>query len=266
LQLTTKSLQQIIQEQQPVIGFWGAPSRQSLEQASLKNPGLPFFDLDVFYNAPFSKTVPDAYCHIIRNCIDNAIALGPLLKHIVAATGEEKCDAARYAAKLLLNLSDATIDFTTNHEKTTTVQPLLCMSKGPLKKRIIRIMESIVTPLTEQEKNVAFMTQCTPTHGFWGTPPHPIEMLDLFPETTHIFGWTRCVEQKAPADLNLEMFVTPGLPTIFFAQGFCAKAMLAKKLAEKFNGMYVDVHDSLNAATMAKIEAFIRLSQSSNNL
>ena len=37
--------------------------------------------------------------------------------------------------------------------------------------------------------------------------------------------------------------------------------MLAKHLAHKHRGMHVDVHDTLSAATMAKIEAFIRLSE-----
>jgi len=41
---------------------------------------------------PRRALVPDAYCHIIRNCADNAAALAPRLACIVAATGPEKCD------------------------------------------------------------------------------------------------------------------------------------------------------------------------------
>jgi hypothetical protein len=123
-------------------------------------------------------------------------------------------------------------------------------------------MRAIVQPMDDTEMAAAGAARGEPTHGFWGTPPHPIELLDLFPETTHLFGWTRCVEQGRPADLELEMAVPSDLPIIFFSQGFCPKASLARHLAEKYRGMHVDVHDALNAATRAKIEAFIRLSGS----
>ena len=48
---------------------------------------------------------------------------------------------------------------------------------------------------------------------------------------------------------------------IFFSQGFCPKAQLARHLAEVHRGMHVDVHETVNAAVRAKIEAFIRLSK-----
>ena len=150
---------------------------------------------------------------------------------------------------------------TVNEGRKDVGAPLLCESKGSLKKRIVRTMEAIIEPLTSDEKRQAIADRCEPTHGFWGTPPHPIEVLDLFPKTTHVFGWTRCVEQGRPADLDLEITVPDGLPIVFFSQGFCAKSMLAKHLAHKHQGMCVDVHDTLGAATMAKIEAFIRLSR-----
>jgi len=260
MHLTRKNLEEIKEAQQPVIGFWGAPPVEALESVSKKHPGISFFDLDVYYNAPASRLLPDAYCHIIRNCVDNAISLGSLLTVVVAACGQEKCDAGRFAATLLKEISDAEIIITTNETSGTLSAPLLCESGGSLKKRTIRIMESIIEPLSEQERTTAFITRCEPTCGFWGTPPHPIEVLDLFPKTTHIFGWTRCVEQARPADLELEMQVPDNLPIVFFSQGFCAKSMLARHLAEKYRGMHVDVHDLLGAATTAKIEAFIRLS------
>lgn len=260
MRLSKKSLQEVVASNQPVIGFWGSPPRAELKWASAQYGNLEFFDLDVYYGVESTRIIPDAFCHIIRNCVDNAIALGPLLKCVVAATGPEKCDAGRFAAELVNSMLEAKVVVSTNDTLSTSVQPLLCEARGPLKKRAIRIMESIVEPLTEKERNVAFMTRCEPTHGFWGTPPHPIEVLDLFPETTHLFGWTRCVEQERSADLQLEMTVPEDLPTVFFSQGFCQKAMLARSLAEKHGGMHVDVHDNLNAATMAKIEAFVRLS------
>jgi len=264
MKLFRGNLDDLTRTGQPVIGFWGVPPRDVLEAVDRKHDGLEFFDLDVFYSAPKSGAVPDAFCHIIRNCVDNAAALGDQLRCVVAATGAEKCDAGRFAARMVSGVVSGEVMSVKNEEPAPSSQPLLCESKGPLKKRIVRIMNSIIEPLDERERTSAFMVRCEPTHGFWGTPPHPIEMLDLFPDTTHVFGWTRCVEQGCPADLEAEMTVPEGLPIIFFSQGFCAKSILARQLAESYGGMHVDVHDSMGAASIAKIEAFIRLSVEEN--
>jgi hypothetical protein len=252
------SLNEVIARCDRVIGFFGAPPREALENAAGRL-GLDLVDLDVFYGASVSGIVPDAYCHIIRNCVDNAVALGPRLAHVVAATGKEKCDAGRFAAWLIGEVMGVDVETTENQELKPPEPPVLCEAKGSLKKRIVRIMQATAEPMEKQEIGAAKALRCEPTHGFWGTPPHPIELLDLFPETTHVFGWTRCVEQGRPADLELETAVPADLPIVFFSQGFCPKAGLARYLADKYRGMHVDVHDVLNAATQAKIEAFIRL-------
>ena len=243
----------------PLVGFYGAPPREILLDAARRHDGL-LVDLDVDYRAPAAKIVPDAYCHIIRNCVDNALALGEALVCVVAATGKEKCDAGRFAAWLIESrLSRSEVLFTENPVPGPRRPPLLCESRSPLKNRAIRIMRAIVEDLTPDEQAAARAARCEATHGFWGTPPHPIEVLDLFPETTHLFGWTRCVEEGRPADLELEMAVPENLPIVFFSQGFCQKAALARHLSEKHNGIHIDVHDTLNAAIVAKVEAFIRL-------
>ena len=95
--------------------------------------------------------------------------------------------------------------------------------------------------------------------GFWGVPPNDLEVLRLFPDETHVYGWTRCVEAKVPADLELEMFVDPDVPTVFYAQAFCSKTALAKYLANKYNGLYIDIDDYATNSIKAKIEAFLRL-------
>jgi len=260
MKLERRSLLEVQADTKPVIGFWGMPPVDALEAAAKEFPDLRFFDLDVFHEAPATRILPDAYCHIIRNCVDNAVALGTRLACVVAATGPEKCDAGRYAGRLVEEKIGIKVMHTENRSAKNNAAPLLCESEGPLKKRIIRIMESIIEPLTDAESAAAASRYCPPTHGFWGTPPHPISVLDLFPDTTHVFGWTRAVEIGRPADLDLEMSVPEGLPVVFFVQGFCAKAMLGRSLAERHRGMFVDVHDTLNAATRAKIEAFVRLS------
>ena len=253
------SLDEVRSRADKVIGFFGAPPHSALEEAEARF-GLPLFDLDVFYGAPQSKIVPDAYCHIIRNCVDNAVALGSRLACVVAATGKEKCDAGLFAAWLIEEVVGTEVVYTKNEALPAPLPPLLCEAAGPVKKRVVRIMRAIVEPLDSREKEAAAAGRAKPSHGFWGTPPHPIELLDLFPETTHLFGWTRCVEQGRPADLALEAAVPGDIPIVFFSQGFCQKASLARHLAEKHRGMHVDVHDAMNAATQAKIEAFIRLS------
>ena len=242
-----------------LVGFWGAVPRELLLDTA-DRLGAELVDLDIYYGAPSSGLVPEAYCHIIRNCVDNARALHSRLCSIVAATGKEKCDAGRYAAWLVHRSLGIEVIEADNTALPTPSRPLLAEAFGPLKKRVVRIMRSIVRPLGDDEKAQATAVQCEPTHGFWGTPPHPIELLDLFPPTTHLYGWTRCVEQGRPADLELETAVPDDLPIIFFSQGFCQKAQIARRLAEEKRGMHVDVHDAVNAAMQAKIEAFIRLS------
>jgi hypothetical protein len=263
MRLCRDKLEVVLARNTPVLGFWGAPPREVLEQTAARYDDLPFFDLDVHRGAPATQTVPDAFCHIIRNCVDNALALGSRLRAVVAATGAEKCDSGRFSARLLGDLLDCEVIAVSNTEHAEPAEPALCEARGPLVDRVVRMMEAIVEPLTEAEIRGARAARCEPTCGFWGTPPHPIELLDLFPETTHVFGWTRCVEQGRPADLELELAVPDGLPIVFFSQGFCNKGLLARHLALKHRGLHVDVHDALGAATMAKIEAFIRLSSPS---
>lgn len=260
MKLCRHPLSTVVAEGIEVLGFYGFPPRTTLAAVSAAHPGLAWFDLDVYHEARFARVVPQAYCHIIRNCIDNALALGPCLKTVVTAIGAEKCDAGRFASRLLAELLSCPVVETTNEQNTTRTTPLLCEARGPLRQRVVRIMDSIVEPLGAEECTAAEQAQVQATCGFWGTPPHPIEVLDLFPETTAIYGWTRCVELARPADLDLELYVPADLPIVFFSQGFCHKALIARTLAERHRGMHVDVHDTLGAATTAKIEAFIRLS------
>lgn len=260
MRLCRESLEAVRAGRAPVIGFWGAPPRAALEAAAARFPGAALYDLDVHRGAREARAVPDAYCHILRNCVDNALALGDKLLAVVAATGEEKCDGGRLAARLVAEIAGVEVIRTTNPGIDPPAEAALCDTTGPLEARAVRIMEAIVEPLQPAELAAARAARREPTHGFWGTPPHPIELLALFPETTAIYGWTRCVERGRPADLDIETEVPDGLPIVFFSQGFCAKAMLARRLAARHRGMHVDVHDALGAATMAKIEAFLRLS------
>ena len=63
----------------------------------------------------------------------------------------------------------------------------------------------------------------------------------------------------APYDLESEQYVNENIGTVFFAQTFCAKNQLAKYLADKYQGLYIDIDGISSKKKKAKIEAFLRL-------
>lgn len=239
-----------------IIGFWGYPDPEVFAKIKEEYQDREFVDLDVGLDYPSSGILPEAYCKIIKNILDNAMYLKDNLEFIVAAVGEEKCDAARIAAHMLRKNGIKILETRYNNyaplDYNKIITPI-CTSNLPLKKKLITIMDSILSPTEEKYKTTA------PTLGFWGVPPHDIDILKLFPDTTHVYGWVRCVEAGRPADLDLEMHVDEDVPTVFFAQTFCPKMQLAKYLAEKHNGLYVDFDDIASNSVKAKIEAFIKL-------
>ena len=68
------------------------------------------------------------------------------------------------------------------------------------------------------------------------------------------------MENKTPADLDLERQFDPDIPTVFFAQSFCAKSALAQHLAAKHpRALAIDCDVTPGSSTRAKIEAFLEL-------
>ncbi|MBR6127390.1 hypothetical protein IKQ21_06870 [bacterium] len=246
------------------IGFWGYPKPEIIEETKAKYPNAEWIDLDIDFSAPKTNILPDAYCKIIRNIIDNSLNIKPDL--ILAPIGKDKCDSGWFASKVL---SDIGFEV-----KTTIFEDLkklrevkICKSKMSLYDKIQTITAGIVDNVLFDEKyehaeipedNNSSNPLFTP--GFWGVPPNDLSILKLFPDTTHVYGWTRCVEAGCPADLDLEMYVNPNVPTVFYAQAFCSKSQLAKYLADKYNGLYIDIDDYSTTSVKAKIEAFLRLS------
>lgn len=236
-----------------VIGIWGYPAPDVFENITKIYPDNEVIDLDIDYKFPETGIIPDAYCRIIRNIINNAVYLKDRLDVIVASVGEEKCDSGRLAAILLKDMGFNVVE--TRYEKYGDGEIYLPVSKSslPLSEKINLIMSGVVG-----KKNFE-AEECEPKFGFWGVPPNDSAFLDIFPNSTHVYGWVRCVEAKRPADTDLEMYVNPHVPTVFFAQTFCSKMQIAKYLAKKYNGLYIDVDDYASRSVKAKIEAFIKL-------
>ncbi len=240
-----------------IIGYFGFP-RRSLLAGALESfgPGVEPVDLDLALGAPDSGLLPSTTCRIIANIVDNAVHLKGRLALVVAAVGEDKCDRGRHAALILERLGIDVVASRFPPEEYEDRPLLYSTGLGPLAERIDLIMKTVVDPSPPPDPPA----RCEPTHGFWGVPPNDSRILELFPETTHVYGWTRCVEAGRPGDMELECLVDEGVPTVFFTQSFCAKQDLAHYLAERHRGLLVDCHREVNDSILAKVEAFIRLS------
>jgi hypothetical protein len=250
------SLDEIIIRDIPVIGFSGSPTLATIHKAARKFPRAPFFNLDRNFNAPLSELLVTDTCPLVRNFVDNTIALANQLLCVVA-TGSERCEAGRFAAMVLAEQLDIPVFISDYHRSAAEKQPLLCEARGPLASRIPRIMSLGVDPLSEQERNSAFIARCEPSIGLWGMPVYQEDLLSCFPQSTHIFGWLRCVELGTPADTEAEAAVPENLPTVFFAQQGCARAILAHSLARKHNGLFISIGQAPTAEQINTIKVFV---------
>lgn len=232
------------------VGFWGYPNPKIVEKTKKEYPNAEWIDLDIDFGYQDKNILPDSYCKIVKNIINNTVKLNP--EKIIAPIGKDKCDSGWFAAKLLKDLGYNVEE--SIYENLENPYPIkICTSSMPLYDKFVTITDNII-----QRKKI-ITTQCQPKFGFWGVPPNDLELLKLFPDETHVYGWTRCVEAGTPADIDLEMYVDEDVPTVFYAQAFCAKSQLAKYLADKYNGLYIDIDDYANNSIKAKIEAFLRL-------
>ena len=239
-----------------IIGFWGYPRPEIIKEYKNKYPNAKWVDLDIDFNYPKANILPEAYCCIIKNIFNNAFYLKDKLIVILAPIGKDKCDSAFFAVEILrengFNIK------TSYFEEVLPLSDLpntpICNSSLPVREKIEKVTANII-----DEKNYAHLVQCKAEFGFWGVPPNDLSILEVFPDKTAVFGWSRCVEARNPGNLALEMFVEPHVPTVFFAQTFCAKNQLAKYLAAKYNGLYIDIDTRPTNSVKAKIEAFLRL-------
>ena len=81
------------------IGFWGYPEPKVTDEYKAKYPNAEWTDLDIDFNAPKTGLLPESYCKIIKNIIDNSFYIKPDL--IIASVGKDKCDSGWFASKIL---------------------------------------------------------------------------------------------------------------------------------------------------------------------
>ena len=242
--------------QKDIIAFWGYPKKDIIAKAKADFPGADWVDLDIDYGYPDSKFLPENYCTIMKNIFNNAFYLKDRIIKILAPIGKDKCDSAYFASEILKQYGFNIVQ-TIFEDKCPDISKInvpISKSNLPLRKKVELITKNIV-----EQKDYSDLVQVKPTFGFWGVPPNDLSILELFPDSTICYGWIRAVEAGYPGDFELETYVDPGIPTIFFTQAFCSKTQLAKYLANKYEGLFIDIDTIPSNSSKAKLEAFLKL-------
>ncbi|MDR3089516.1 MAG: hypothetical protein LBU39_06840 [Desulfobulbaceae bacterium] len=197
--------------------------------------------------------LPKVYCAILRAVAANAVCLRP--RRIYIDVGRGKCDGAAHLATILRHaLPECAVIACENRDAKDFSTPR-CLTEMPLADKMQAICASVVSSAAHP-----LFPACHPTVGFWGVPPRDFSLLTLFPDTTHVFGWARCLENKTPDNDRLEALFDPEIPTVFFAQSFCAKSALARHLASLHRrALAVDSDEAVGSSGRAKIQAFLEL-------
>jgi hypothetical protein len=238
------------------VGIVGMPPLGVIRELTAQNITIhdldtPMIKADIELTTPY---LPRVYCAILRPVVLNVLHL--TLDAIYIDVGPGKCDCALHVATVLEDMLSIPINKTKNEDTTPFGTPI-CKSKMNLLQKLEHITEGVKT-VGQLPSPPA---PCNPTAGFWGVPPRDFSILNLFPDTTHIYGWTRCMENKTPADHELELHYNHEIPTVFYAQSFCAKTALARHLADKHpHGLYLDSDVTAGGSAKAKIQAFLELS------
>lgn len=237
-------------------GIVGVPPHAIM--AMLAQPEFEIFDLDepqgridIESASPF---LPRVYCGILRTVIANSLSVRPEVIYI--DTGAGKCDCAVHTATVLEDILPHCEIIRTKNADSLDFGTPLCRAKLPLLQKMAAITASV-----QQPEAYPSLPPCHASAGFWGVPPRDFSLLNLFPDTTHIYGWARCMENKTPDNMVLELHFNADIPTVFFAQSFCAKTALARHLAAKHpHGLYLDCDVTAGNSAKAKIQAFLELS------
>lgn len=238
------------------VGIVGIPPLEIIQ--ALNDHGILIHDLDALLvrgdMEQIDAFLPRVYCAILRTVVFNSLHLE--LDCIFIDVGPGKCDAALHVASVLEDELKIPVFRTRNQDRLAFGTPV-CRSSLSLTDKLLRITEAVKSAAPPENPP----EPCLPVAGFWGVPPRDFSILSLFPDRTHVYGWSRCMENKTPADLKLESHFNPEIPTIFFAQSFCAKNALAYLLSRRHpRALYLDVDMNTGSSARAKIEAFLELS------
>ncbi|MFA6451188.1 MAG: hypothetical protein WCX65_17055, partial [bacterium] len=219
-----------------IVGIVGVPPWEKMQNRLKK--GATIVDLDEpLADFPVRDIyLPNAYCSILKRVVSNIFSLRAAgrLDLVLASVGKCKCDGMRNIASWLELKTDIPIEKVENNSMRGAGFPISRSDLPPAEKMEL-IVNSVVQPL---QKGLKFR-ESKPVCGFWGVPPYDFRILELFPNETHIYGWTRCMENKTPADIELECATDPNVPTVFFTQSFCQKSAFAFNLARENGGLYV---------------------------
>ncbi len=234
-----------------VMGFMGVPPRRFMVEARRHCRDIVDLDMprDDVCKSEAEAFLPRIYCATLRTVLANALHLP--IDWMILATGYDKCDGGRFVAQIIRHEIDIPV-LTVGNPRAGTLPAPISDSHLPLVDKVNRIIDwvgglDVDTPRAVEDFKI----------GFWGVPPHDQDILGLFPNETRLLGWTRMMEAGVPADIDLELWVPDELPTVFYAQAFCQKNGIAKYLAEKHNGLYVEVDHNLSSSAKAKTEAFL---------
>lgn len=238
------------------VGIVGVPPLNVIRDLNRENAVIhdldePIVLTDIETAAPY---LPRVYCAVLKTVVVNALHFP--LDAIYIDVGPGKCDSALYVAEILHDVLKVPIIQTRNLDNTPFGTPI---SKSGLP--LLNKMQQITAAVKIAKPPDNHPPPVNPTAGFWGVPPRDFSILANFPATTHVYGWSRCMENKTPADAVLESYFNPTVPTVFFAQSFCGKTALARYLAGKHpHGLYLDVDVHTSGSAKAKIQAFLELS------
>lgn len=238
------------------IGIVGVPPRRLIRQMNRQDVAIHDLDALLVRTDLEAATgyLPKVYCAILRTVVLNALNLQ--LDAVVIDVGPGKCDNARHVAAILKDSLPIPVLETCNLDSEGAGYPI-CRSHMPLLEKMQRLTEGVKIA----DPPPINLPVCHPVAGFWGVPPRDFSLLELFPDATHIYGWSRCMENKTPADHQLEAYCCKEIPTVFFAQSFCAKTALAQHLAKRNpNALYLDTDVTAGSSAKAKIQAFLELS------
>ncbi|MEW5947714.1 MAG: hypothetical protein AB1742_16125 [bacterium] len=237
------------------VGIVGVPPWEMMRERIEKGDEIVDLDEPVPGFPVRDGYLPTNYCAILKRVVSNIFSLREAgrLHRVIACVGDDKCDGMRHIARWLSTATDIPVERVRNDSASGYGTPI-CESHLPLRAKFELIVEGVFRTPRPPEP----LRKAAPRCGFWGVPPADFDVLELFPDGTHVYGWTRCMENKTPGDFELECLVDPGVPTVFFVQSFCQKSALAFNLAKKHGGLFVEVDSRLSRSARAKIEAFIR--------